>query len=121
MFLGALGTVWFDDNENGARADVDKEAGVVPATLVAVTVKVYGVPLVSPETVQIVAPVVVQLWPPEEVTVYPVIGLPPVFTGWRQLTSISVLLTPADEVTPEGASGIVAFTVMVIGPEVTGW
>ncbi len=34
------------------------EAGLVPIPLVAVTVKVYEVPRVSPVTVQVVAPVV---------------------------------------------------------------
>jgi hypothetical protein len=37
------------------------DAGPVPMALIAVTVKVYGVPLVSPETVQLTAPVVIQV------------------------------------------------------------
>jgi hypothetical protein len=37
------------------------EAGDVPRALVAVTVKVYEVPFVSPVTVQVSAPVVVQV------------------------------------------------------------
>ena len=42
----------------------------VPSALVALTVKVYAVPLVRPETVQLVAPVVVQVNPPgDDVTV----------------------------------------------------
>jgi hypothetical protein len=42
----------------------------VPLVLVAVTVKVYAVPLVRPLTVQVVAPVVVQVRAPgDEVTV----------------------------------------------------
>jgi len=47
------------------------EAGPVPSALVAVTVKVTGVPLVSPLTVQVVSPPsgVVQVWPVELVTV----------------------------------------------------
>jgi hypothetical protein len=47
----------------------DPEAGPVPAALVAVTLKEYEVPLVSPDTVQ-VRPVVVQVKDPGlEVTV----------------------------------------------------
>jgi hypothetical protein len=46
------------------------DSGPVPTALVAVTVKVYGVPLVRPLTVQVVAPVVVQVrLPGDEVTV----------------------------------------------------
>ena len=47
------------------------EALLVPAELVAVTVKVYGVPLVRPVTVQVVVvPLgVVQNWPAFEVAV----------------------------------------------------
>ena len=46
------------------------EATLVPLALVAVTVKVYAVPLVRPVTVQEVAPVVGQVFPPvDEVTV----------------------------------------------------
>jgi hypothetical protein len=46
------------------------EAGPVPEPLVAVTVKVYPVPLVSPFTVQLVVPPVVQVkLPGDEVTV----------------------------------------------------
>ena len=48
----------------------DDAALVVPAPLVAVTVKVYAVPLVRPVTMQLVAPVVVHCLPPgEDVTV----------------------------------------------------
>ncbi len=62
--VGALGTV-----DGVAVADA-AEAGPVPEPLVAVTVKVYPVPLVSPLTVQLVAPPVVQVKAPgDEVTV----------------------------------------------------
>ena len=45
-------------------------ATLVPTPFVAVTVKVYAVPFVSPGTVQLVAPVVVHVkFPGEEVTV----------------------------------------------------
>jgi hypothetical protein len=70
--VGAPGTV-----EGVAGAD-GAEAGLVPTELVAVTVKVYAVPLVSPVTVQeVVVPLgVVQVWPPLEVTVYFETGAP---------------------------------------------
>jgi len=62
--VGALGVV-----DGVATAEGD-EAGPVPEPLVAVTVKVYPVPLVSPVTVQVVIPVVVQVrLPGLEVTV----------------------------------------------------
>jgi hypothetical protein len=53
----------------GVTALDGDDAGPVPTALVAVTVKVYEVPFVSPVTVQVVAPVVVQVCPPDEVTV----------------------------------------------------
>jgi hypothetical protein len=54
----------------------------VPFEFVAVTVNVYDVPLVRLGTVQLVAVVVVQVFAPgEDVTVYPVIVVPPVFDG----------------------------------------
>jgi len=60
--VGAPGTV-----AGVAGADA-ADAGPVPAELVAVTVKVYGVPLVRPSTVQLVV-LVLQVRPPgDEVT-----------------------------------------------------
>lgn len=58
--VGAPGTV------RGVTAPEAADAGPVPALLAAVTVKVYAVPLESPETVQVVAVVGlgVQLAPP---------------------------------------------------------
>jgi hypothetical protein len=55
----------------GVAAADGAEEVLVPAELVAVTVKVYGVPLVRPVTVQVVVvPLgVVQIWPPLDVTV----------------------------------------------------
>jgi hypothetical protein len=63
--------------------DVSGDAGEVPASLLAVTVNVYAVPLVSPVTVaEVSAPVAVAVRPPgEAVTVYPVIAEPPLVTG----------------------------------------
>ena len=60
--VGASGTV------DGTTAFEAAEAAPVPSALVAVTVKVYELPLVRPVTVhEVVA--VVQVWPPEPVTV----------------------------------------------------
>ena len=56
--VGAPGTVL------GVTAVLANDAGEVPAALAAVTVNVYAVPLVNPETVADVAPVVVALNPP---------------------------------------------------------
>ena len=72
--VGAPGTV---DGVAGAEA---AEGTLVPMALVAVTVKVYAVPLVRPVTVQVVVVplAVVHVWPPLEVTVYLVIDEPPV-------------------------------------------
>ena len=67
------------------------EALPVPALLVAVTVKVYGVPLVRPVTVQPVE-AVVQVRPPgDEVTVYPLMAAPPSEAGAVQDTTDWVL------------------------------
>jgi hypothetical protein len=49
--------------------------------LVAVTVKVYAVPLTRPVTVSEVAVVVAVIPPGDEITVYPVMELPPSETG----------------------------------------
>ena len=56
--VGTPGTVL------GVTAVLADDAGEVPAALAAVTVNVYAVPLVNPETVADVAPVVVALNPP---------------------------------------------------------
>ena len=57
----------------GVTAALAVDAAEVPTILVAVTVNVYEVPLVSPVIVALVAPVVVTVLPPGiAVTVYPV-------------------------------------------------
>jgi hypothetical protein len=54
----------------------------VPTAFVAVTVNVYPVPFVNPVTVALVAPVVDAVKPPgDDVTVYPVIAVPPLLAG----------------------------------------
>ena len=81
ILVGAPGAI-----AAGVTADDALEAVPVPMELVAVTVKVYAVPLVSPVTViGDEAPVAVRP-PGEEVTVYPVIAAPPVFVGAVKLT-----------------------------------
>ena len=90
----------------GVTADDALEAVPVPTELVAVTVKVYAVPLVSPVTViGDEAPVAVRP-SGEEVTVYPVITAPPVFVGAVKLTVALPLLTVAE--IPVGVPGTVA-------------
>ena len=81
-------------------------ATLVPIPLVAVTVKVYGVPLVSPVTMhesdddgaEHVCPPA-----PDAETVYCVIGLPPSLPGATHDTVACAL--PAMAVTPVGAAG----------------
>jgi len=81
------------------------EAGPVPTAFVAVTVNVYAVPLVKPVTViGLVVPVAVML-PGLEVTVKPVIGLPPLLVGAVNVTVADAL--PAVAVTAVGAPGTV--------------
>ena len=68
--VGAPGTVTSGTGVTAADGD---DAGPVPALFVAVTVNVYPVPFVNPDTTQLVAPVVVHVCPPgDAVTVYPV-------------------------------------------------
>jgi hypothetical protein len=97
---GALGVTLLDGEDSGP----------VPVTLVADTVKVYVVPLLSPLTVVVVAgglPVTVvgvcAFEPMYGVTVYLVIVLPPVSVGAVQLTLAEPLPAFAD--TPVGAAG----------------
>jgi hypothetical protein len=88
----------------------------VPARLDALTVKVYVVPLVSPETTHVNAPVVVQPRPPGDATTeYRVMVAPPLSTGAVQLTDIE----PApviDPMTDVGASGAEAGTTAPAPP-----
>ena len=90
----------------GVTADDALEAVPVPTELVAVTVKVYAVPLVRPVTViGDEAPVAVRP-SGEEVTVYPVIADPPVFVGAVKLT-VALPLLPLAEILV-GVPGTVA-------------
>jgi len=87
------------------------DAGLVPIAFVAVTVKVYAVPLVKPVTViGLVVPVAVKL-PGFDVTVKPVIALPPVLVG--AVNDTVACPSPAVAVPMVGALGAVAFIVSV--------
>jgi hypothetical protein len=84
------------------------EAELVPTALVAVTVKVYGVPLVSPVTVTgELLPVPVML-PGEDVTVYIVTADPPFDPGVKATIAC---VSPAVALTDVGALGATAFAV----------
>jgi hypothetical protein len=62
----------------GVTLPLAADTGLVPMLLLAVTVNVYGVPLVRPVTVVVLlSPPTVLVWPPELVTVWLMIGLPP--------------------------------------------
>jgi hypothetical protein len=99
--LGAPGTA------NGVTpADAD-DAAPVPIAFVAVTVNVYAVPFDNPVTVAVVAHVVDAVKPPgEDVTVYPVIAVPPLLAGAVHDTVATPLPGVAD--TAVGAPGTVA-------------
>jgi hypothetical protein len=89
--------------ERGVTLADAVEGTEFPAALVAITLNVYEVPLVKPFTVHEVV-VVVQVNPPgDDVTVYPVIALPPLEPGAVQPTTDEVLATIPE--TPVGAPG----------------
>ena len=73
--VGAPGTV------AGVAGPEGLDGELVPAELVAVTVNVYEVPLVSPVTVQPVETVEQVNAPGVEVTVYPLMAAPPLLAG----------------------------------------
>jgi hypothetical protein len=101
MPVGAPGAI-----AAGVTEDDALEAVPVPTELVAVTVKVYVVPLVSPVTVIGDEGPVARRPPGEDVTVYPVIADPPVFVGAVKLT-VALPLMPVVTATPIGAPGSV--------------
>jgi hypothetical protein len=94
------------------------DAGPGPTALVAVTVKVYDVPFVRPDTVIGLAVPVPVILPGVEVTVYKVIAVPPFDAGAVKLTVASKL--PAVAATPVGApgtvTGIMLFDAADAGP-----
>jgi len=101
----ALTAVGASEVVYGVTAADAVEALLGPAALVALTVNVYAVPLVRPTIViGLVVPVAV-IFPGFEVTVYPVIALPPFDAGAVKLTIACAL--PAVALTAVGASGVV--------------
>ena len=87
-----------------------EDAGPLPTALVAWTVNVYAVPLVRPVTVIGLAVPVAVLPPGDEVTVYEVIGLPPLEAGGLKLTVACAF--PAVAVT---SSGLLAHVAGAVG------
>jgi len=98
----------------GVTAEEAVEATDCPIELVALTVNVYDVPLVSPviECESAVVPAFVSV-PPDgiDVTVYPVMVLPPLDEGARNDTVAFVL--PATAEGEVGAPGTTALEVYV--------
>jgi hypothetical protein len=102
-FVGAPGTVAGVTEFDGVDGALD------PAALAATTVKVYAVPFVSPVIVCVVFVLPALLSTPPagfDVTVYPVITLPPLFNGAENVTLACAL--PPVAVTVVGAPGTVA-------------
>jgi hypothetical protein len=92
----------------GTTAPEDADAEPVPALFVAETVNVYEVPFERPVTVQLVVEVVQVNEPGVDVTVYPVVGLPPVEAGATHDTAACAFPDTAD--TDLGTPGVVAGT-----------
>jgi hypothetical protein len=89
-------------------------AELVPILLVAVTVNVYAVPIVNPDTV-IGEPDPVPIIPPgDDVAVYTVIALPPSFAGGVKVT-VTVPM-PAVAVPIVGAPGTVTGPALSVNP-----
>jgi hypothetical protein len=80
-----------------------EDAGDVPIAFVAVTVNVYAVPLLKPETVIGLEPPDAVTPPGLDVTVKLVIAEPPLFAGAEKVTDAEAL--PAVAVPIVGASG----------------
>jgi len=98
--VGAPGTT-----ASGVTDEEGAEGDPGPLAFIALTVNVYGVPLVRPWTVHEVVEVLQVRPPGDEVAVYPVMGLPPSDPGAVQDTVAVALPAVAD--TPVGASGTV--------------
>ena len=100
----ALTSRGLDGAPKGMTGADAAEGADSPWALRAMTVKVYGEPLVRPVTVQVVAPVVVHDFPGvDEVTTYPLMADPPCSTGACHETTTCPL--PGVAVTPKGAEG----------------
>ena len=90
----------------------------VPLALVAVTLKVYSVPLSSPLTVIGLAVPVPVIPPGLEVTVYPVMARPPLLDGTPNVTEAWAF--PFVAVPIVGASGTVVGVTEFEGGELAG-
>jgi hypothetical protein len=88
-----------------------------PIAFIATTVNVYAVPFVSPYTEIVLVNPVPILPSGLDITLYPVIGLPPSLTGGVKLTAAWAL--PAVAVTPVGASGSAAGVTLAVGADGT--
>jgi hypothetical protein len=99
---GAPGTV------DGTISVEDSDASPIPAAVFARMTKVYAMPLVRPATTQLVVEVVQVKDPGEEITVYPVMGRPPVDEGADHETV--TWESPNTPATSVGASATVAGT-----------
>jgi hypothetical protein len=90
----------------GVTADDAAEGAEVPAVFVATTVNVYAVPSVRPVMVAVVPGAgTKRVWPPDEVTVYDVTGVPPSMAGAVHETLAWV--SPGMAPTPVGLLGAV--------------
>jgi len=99
--VGAFGTV------EGTAVFEMADAVLVPALFVAVTVNVYDPPLINPKIVHVVVVVVQRPSPGDAVTLYSVIGAPPLETGAvHVITDCAFAFEVA--VTFVGAPGVVA-------------
>ncbi len=109
--VGAPGTA----GPPGMTGCVGAEACPVPMAVVAVTVNVYGTPSVSPSTTAWVDdPSTSTLTPSgDDVTVYPVIGLPP-FAGGTDHSTVAEP-SPAAAIASTGAPGFAYSSGMMIG------
>jgi hypothetical protein len=106
----------------GVAAAEGAEGFPEPTALVAATVNVYGVPLVSPVTAQVV-PAVVQVKPPgDEVTLYEVTAEPPFTAGATQETADWVFWyeVAVTEVGTPGVPTFREFDVDEAGPDPAG-
>lgn len=99
----AVTPVGVPGTETGVTPADGRDAVPVPSTFVAVTVNVYAVPFVNPVTVIGLAVPVAVIPPGLDVTVYCVMGYPPVDAGAVKLTVAVVL--PATAETAVGVPG----------------
>lgn len=109
--LVAVGWAGVEGTPAGVTGLEAGEAALVPFVLVAVTVKVYGVPFVSVLTVQVSRPEdQVQVFDPgDEVTVYLVMGVPFV-AGFVQVTVALFVPRVADGLAGAVGTCFVGFT-----------